>query len=87
MQPITIRTTQNKFIVSIDKHQIDSEVFARFIEKLKLRISSKEDNIVETLEQLINQIPPHSARFAAAQRFKFSAQSQKVTTKYDVYEQ
>ena len=87
MQHITIRTTQNKFIVSIDKHQIDGEVFARFVEKLKLKILSKENNINETLDQIVNELPFQPARYASAQRFKFSAQSHKITTKYDVYEQ
>ena len=31
MQPISIRITRDKFIISIDKQWVDGEAFARFI--------------------------------------------------------
>ncbi len=87
MQPITIRTTPDKFIVSIDRHRVDGEAFARFIEKLKLKILAKEDNLGEILEQLSASEPRLTTRYLAAQRFKSSGQSAQITLKYDVYEQ
>ena len=87
MQPITIRTTADKFIVSIDKHRVDPEAFARFIEKLKLKILEKEDNLEESLDQLNLKTSHATKRFTAAQVFKSSAKSGLVTSKYDVYEQ
>ena len=87
MQPISIRITQDKFIVSIDKQWVDGEAFARFIEKLKLKILEKEGNLDETLEQLTPKEPHQTARYSAAQQFKSSAKSAHITTKYDVYEQ
>ena len=87
MQPISIRTTEDKFILSIDKQWVDGEAFARFIEKLKLKILAKDNNLDETLEQLTPQEPEKTARHAAAQRFKSSAKAAYTTSKYDVYEQ
>lgn len=87
MQPISIQTTSEKFIVSIDKRWVDGEAFARFIEKLKLKILSKDTNFDEALEQLTPEESPQTPRYAAAQRFKSSAKSPYVTSKYDVYEQ
>jgi hypothetical protein len=73
MQPISIQTTADRFIVSIDKQWVDGEAFARFIEKLKLKILAKEGNFEDTLTQLTPKEPQQTARFAAAQRFKSSA--------------
>jgi hypothetical protein len=87
MQPISIQTTADKFIVSIDKRWVDGEAFARFIEKLKLKILSKEGNFEDTLVQLTPKEPQQTARFAAAQRFKSSAKTAFIASKYDVYEQ
>ena len=52
MHPITFRTTSDKFIISIDKKWVDGKAFIQFIEKLKLKIQSKDVNLEETLEQL-----------------------------------
>ena len=87
MQPISIRITQDKFIVSIDKQWVDGEAFARFIEKLKLKILAKDNNFDETLAQLTPKEPQKTSRHAAAQRFKSSAKAAYVTSKYAVYEQ
>lgn len=87
MQPISIRTTPDKFILSIDKRWVDGEAFARFIEKLKLKILAKDNNFDETLAQLTPQEPQKTSRHAAAQRFKSSAKTAYTTSKYDVYEQ
>ena len=87
MQPISIRTTQDKFIVSIDKQWVDGEAFARFVEKLKLTILAKDDNLDETLEQLTPKEVHQTSRYSAAQQFKSSAKSAHITSKYDVYEQ
>ena len=87
MQPISIRITQDKFIISIDKQWVDGEAFARFIEKLKVKILAKEENLDDTLEQLTPKERQHTARYSAAQQFKSSAKSPHITSKYDVYEQ
>ncbi len=87
MQPISIRITKDKFIVSIDKQWVDGETFARFIEKLKLKILAKEANFDDTLEQLTPKETHQTMRYAAAQQFKSSAKSTHLTSKYDVYEQ
>ena len=87
MKPVSIRTTQTKFIVSIDKQWVDGESFARFIEKLKTKILAKEDNLDQTLEQLMPKEPHNTLRYTIAQRFKSSALSSSITSKYDVYEQ
>ncbi len=87
MQPVSIRITEDKFIVSIDKQWVDGEAFARFIEKLKVKILAKEGNLDDTLEQLTPKQPLQTARYAAAQQFKSSAKSTHITSKYDVYEQ
>ena len=87
MQPISIRITQDKFIVSIDKQWVDGEAFARFIEKLEIKILAKEDNLDETLEQLTPKEPHQTSRYSAAQQFKSSAKSAHLTSKYDVYGQ
>ena len=57
MQPISVRTTSNKFIVSIDRKWIDGEAQCQ------------------------------ETRYEIAQRFKSSATSASITSKYDVYEQ
>ena len=87
MQPISIQTTSEKFIVSIDKRWVDNEAFARFIEKLKHKILSKDTNFDEILAQLTPEEPHQTSRYAAAQRFKSSAKSAYVTSEYDVYDQ
>ena len=87
MQPISIQTTSKKIIVSIDKQWIDVETFARFIEKLKLKILSRDTNLDETLEHWTPQDVHQTPRYIIAQRFKSSAKSAFVTSKYDVYEQ
>lgn len=87
MQPISIQTTADRFIVSIDKRWVDGEAFARFIEKLKLKILAKEDNLDEALGQLTPEVPAQTTRYLTAQRFKSSAKSAYSTSKYDVYEQ
>ena len=87
MQPISIQTTAERFIVSIDKRWVDGEAFARFIEKLKLKILAKEENFDDTLAQLTPEVPPQTARYLIAQRFKSSAKSTYTSSKYDVYEQ
>lgn len=87
MQPISIRTTDDKFILSIDKQWVDGEAFVRFIEKLKLKILAKDNDFDETLEHLTPKEPQKTSRHAAAQRFKSSAKSIDITSKYDVYEQ
>ena len=87
MQPISIRITQDKFIVSIDKQWVDGEAFARFIEKLKIKILAKENNLDETLKQLTPKEPYQTARYSAAQQFKSSAKCAHLTSKYDVCEQ
>ena len=66
---------------------VDGEAFARFIEKLKLKILAKEGNLDDTLEQLTPKEPHQTTRYAAAQQFKSSAKSAHITSKYDVYEQ
>jgi hypothetical protein len=87
MQPISIQTTADRFIVSIDKQWVDGEAFARFIEKLKLKILAKEGNFDDTLTQLTPKESQQTARFVAAQRFKSSAKTSFFASKYDVYEQ
>ena len=87
MQPISIRTTQHKFIVSIDREWVDGESFVRFIEKLKLKILAKDNNFDQTLVDIKPKEPRQTSRYAAAQRFKSSAVSTSITSKYDVYEQ
>lgn len=57
MQPISVRTTSNKFIVSIDRKWIDNEAQCQ------------------------------ETRYEIAKRFKSSAASTSITSKYDVYEQ
>ena len=87
MQPISIRTTQQKFIVSIDRQWVDGESFVRFIEKLKLKILAKDNTFEQTLEDIKPKKPRQASRYAAAQRFKSSVVSAYVASKYDVYEQ
>lgn len=87
MQPISVRTTSNKFIVSIDRKWIDSEAFAYFLEKLRLKIHNKGQNMEENVNGLKPEEPRQLARYLAAQRFKSSAASASITSKYDVYEQ
>lgn len=87
MQPISIQTTAERFIVSIDKRWVDGEAFARFIEKLKLKILAKEENFDDTLAQLTPEMSPQTPRYLIAQRFKSSAKPTYITSKYDVYEQ
>ncbi len=87
MQPFSIRTTENQFILSIDKQWVDVEAFALFIEKLKHKILAKDENLDEILEEFKPKEPLQTSRFAAAQRFKSSAKSSYGTSKYDVYEQ
>lgn len=80
MQPISIRTTQNKFIVSIDKQWIDAESLKQLIEKITQKILAENENENITLPLL------HTSRFQLAQRFKGAAKSDYITSKYDVYE-
>ena len=87
MQPISVRTTSNKFIVSIDRKWVDGEAFAYFIEKLRLKVLLKEDNSNKNLEQSKPEEQRQTARYVAAQRFKSSATPASITSKYDVYEQ
>lgn len=37
-----MRTTPNKFIISFDKHLVDEEIFAQFLEQSKLNFIPKE---------------------------------------------
>lgn len=87
MQPISVRITSNKFVVSIDRKWVDGEAFAYFIEKLRLKVLHKEDNSSKNLEQPKPEKQHQTARYMAAQRFKSSATSVSITSKYDVYEQ
>ena len=87
MQPISIKTTSERFIVFIDKRWVDGEAFARFIEQLKLKIMSKDINFSETLDQLMSKESHQTPRYVAAQKFKSSAKSAYSSSKYNVYEQ
>ncbi len=87
MQPISIRTTENQFILSIDKQWVDNEAFVLFIEKLKQKILAKEENLDETLQHFKPETPLQTSRFVVAQQFKSSANPAYDTSKLDVYEQ
>jgi hypothetical protein len=79
MPPISIRTTQHKFILSIDKKWIDAAFIKELIEKITQKNLLKNEHIT-----VLNSSP---SRSELAQRFKASAKPDYITSKYDVYEQ
>jgi hypothetical protein len=58
MQLISIRTTQNRFIVSIDKQWIDAASLKQLIEEITQKILVENENITSPI--------PHTPRFQLA---------------------
>ena len=87
MQAVKLDTTSDKFIISIDKNQIDTETVFKVVEILNSELvpinlsKSKKVKIKET------NFLRKGDRFLKAQQFKATAPINYTYSKMDVYEQ
>ncbi len=56
MQNIELETTDNKFLISIDKDSVDKEFLLNLIEKIRLEYLANKVNFDESIEDLGEEI-------------------------------
>ncbi len=52
MQAIDLQTTEDKFLISIDKNLVDKEFLLNLIEKIRLEYLVRKADFDETIEDL-----------------------------------
>lgn len=55
-QPITLDTSDSRFIISIDKQAIDKKILLKYIESLRLELLAHEVDFDEDIEVLGREI-------------------------------